>query len=66
MIKVYKAVFGYKVKFHFSEKDQIDVYYGFVSLSGMCYYCEEFDQRPKWYILGLNLFLGEMMRVTCP
>ena len=45
MIKVYKAVFGYKVKFHFSAKDQVDVYHGFVSLSGMSYYCEEFDQR---------------------
>ena len=45
MIKVYKAVFGYKVKFHFSAKDQVDVYHGFVSLPGMSYYCEEFDQR---------------------
>ena len=32
MVKVYKADFGYKVKFHFRAKDQVDVYSGFVSL----------------------------------
>ena len=65
MIKVYKVDFGYKVKFHFRAKDQVDVYPGFVSLPGTCYYYDEFDQRPKWYILGLILFLGETVRVTC-
>ena len=59
MIKVYEAVFGYKVKFHFSAKDQVDVHPGFVSLPGTCYYCDKFDQRPNWYIQRLILFLSE-------
>ena len=47
MIKVYKADFGYSVKFHFRVKDQVDVYPGFGSLPGRCYHYEEFDQRLK-------------------
>ena len=47
MIKVYKASFGYMVKFHFRAKDQVDVYPGFVSLPGTFYYYKEFDQRLK-------------------
>ena len=47
MIKVYKALFGYKVKFHFTAKEQIDVIPEFASLPGTCYCCEELDQRPK-------------------
>ena len=47
MIKVYQASFGYMVKFHFRAKDQVDVYPGFVSLPGTCYYYKEFDQRLK-------------------
>ena len=43
MIKVCKAVFGYKDKFYVSAKDQDDVHPGFVKLPGSCYYCEEFD-----------------------
>ena len=43
MIKVCKAVFGYKVKFHFSAKEQGDFHPGFVKLPGTCYYCKEFD-----------------------
>ena len=43
MIKVCKAVFGYKVKFHFRAKEQGDFHPGFVKLPGTCYHFEEFD-----------------------
>ena len=66
MIKVSKAVFGYKVKLHFSAKEQGDFHPGFVKLPGTCYHFEEFDQRPKWHASSLILSLGEIVRVTFP